>query len=109
MKRLVNAYGMHQASNILEGRHVDLDARARWTILELRWPVLADALTANPKLIDPAKTSPTTAFNRLDNNSITLLLADDEVNRVFSAGAGGRGKLTEDSIRQIVGESLPES
>lgn len=107
MKRLVNAYGMHQASNILEGRRVDLDALARWTILELRWPVLADALTENPKLIDPAKTSPTTTFNRVANNSIMQLLADDNVNRVFSAGAGGRGALTEDSIRQIVGESLP--
>jgi hypothetical protein len=44
MKRLVNAYGLHQATHFLEGRRVSPDALARWTILELRWPLLADML-----------------------------------------------------------------
>ena len=47
MKRLVNAVGMAQARAFLEGRTVALDTLARWTLIELRWPLLADYLAAN--------------------------------------------------------------
>jgi hypothetical protein len=52
MKRLVNAIGMTQARSLLEGRMVDFDAIVLWTILELRWPRAAAAITADPGLID---------------------------------------------------------
>jgi hypothetical protein len=47
MKRLVNAYGLNQARVFLEGRKVEVEALARWTIIELRWPILADYLATN--------------------------------------------------------------
>jgi hypothetical protein len=47
MKRLVNAVGMAQARAFLEGRTVALDTLTRWTLIELRWPLLADYLAAN--------------------------------------------------------------
>lgn len=47
MKRLVNAVGMAQARAFLEGRSVALDTLARWTLIELRWPLLADHLAGN--------------------------------------------------------------
>jgi|GEM_PF-2120170 len=52
MKRLVNAYGMSQAVNFIAGRNVDRENLALWTIIELRWPLLADAILDNPKIID---------------------------------------------------------
>jgi hypothetical protein len=51
MKRLVNEYGMHQATMLLAGRKFSSGALARWTIMELRWPLLADFLAARPNLV----------------------------------------------------------
>ena len=47
MKRSVNAYGLNHARAILESRKVSVEALARWTIVELRWPVLANYLAEN--------------------------------------------------------------
>lgn len=60
MKRLVNAIGMTQARSLLEGRMVDFDAIVLWTILELRWPRAAAAITADPGLIDAEGQGPET-------------------------------------------------
>ncbi len=60
MKRLVNAIGMTQARSLLEGRMVDFDAIVLWTILELRWPRAAAAITAEPGLIDAEGKGPET-------------------------------------------------
>ncbi|MEA3011883.1 MAG: hypothetical protein QOD42_428 [Sphingomonadales bacterium] len=55
MKRLVNAVGMAQARALLEGRTVSLDTLARWTLIELRWPLLADYLVDNIDAIEIAR------------------------------------------------------
>jgi hypothetical protein len=47
MKRLVNAIGMAQARSLLEGRSVDFDVIVLWTILQLRWPGVADWVETN--------------------------------------------------------------
>lgn len=60
MKRLVNAIGMTWAHNLLEGRMVDFNAILLWTILELRCPRAAAAITADPGLIDPQGQGPET-------------------------------------------------
>lgn len=52
MKRLVNAIGMAQARAILEGRSIPPETRIRWTLLSLRWPVLADFIADNPDIIN---------------------------------------------------------
>jgi hypothetical protein len=41
MKRLVNTLGMRQAQLLIEGRASDADMLARWTIIEMRWPMMA--------------------------------------------------------------------
>ena len=51
MKRLVNAVGMAQAFTLLEGRSVDLDVLARWAMIELRWPILAEYFAKSPAAI----------------------------------------------------------
>jgi hypothetical protein len=44
MKRLLNAYGFLRGFDLQSGRRSDPDALVRWTILENRWPILADYL-----------------------------------------------------------------
>jgi hypothetical protein len=49
MKRMINAFAMRQAIGLLEGSPVPAEVLARWTILEQRFPALADILIANPE------------------------------------------------------------
>ncbi len=58
MKRLVNAYGLNQARAYLEDRKVPVEALARWTIIELRWPLLADYIARSWPEIDLVNPGP---------------------------------------------------
>lgn len=49
MKRMLNAFAMRQAIGILEGNSVPVEVLARWTILEQRFPALADLLIEHPE------------------------------------------------------------
>ena len=51
IKRVVNAVGMAQTRVVLEQRAVDFDTIALWTILELRWPRVADAIVSQPDVL----------------------------------------------------------
>ena len=48
MKRMVNTYAMRQNIGYLQSEAFDPKVLARWTILEQRYPALADHLTENP-------------------------------------------------------------
>jgi hypothetical protein len=57
MKRLVNAYGIASAVEILrsvaaEATQTRPETLALWTILSLRWPLLADYLVDDPELAE---------------------------------------------------------
>ncbi|HET6940975.1 MAG TPA: P-loop NTPase fold protein [Sphingomicrobium sp.] len=51
MKRLVNDVAIAQARGFIEGRMVASEARARWAMLALRWPQLAEHLIEFPEAI----------------------------------------------------------
>lgn len=53
MKRFVMAYGISRANNILSA-HCILERRtlALWTIIKLRWPMLAKYLQSHPEMIE---------------------------------------------------------
>ncbi|SMD21896.1 P-loop NTPase fold protein [Kibdelosporangium aridum] len=51
MKRFVNAYSALRAVRTLEGNPVRVESLARWTVIEIRWPSLADYLRAHPEAI----------------------------------------------------------
>ncbi|MET0233218.1 MAG: P-loop NTPase fold protein [Kibdelosporangium sp.] len=51
MKRFVNAYSVTRVVRTLEGNPVDIESLALWTIIEIRWPSLADHLRARPESI----------------------------------------------------------
>ncbi len=96
MKRLVNAYGLNQARAYLEDRDVSVEALARWTIVELRWPLLADYLVRNwPEIAEGALTP--SGFP----TPIRELLASAEVREVFG-GENDPGRLTIDSLKPIL-------
>jgi hypothetical protein len=92
MKRLVNALGMNQALAFLEGRDVTPEVLARWTILELRWPVLADWLIESCTDMDSIKAPA--------NGSIAQLLADREVVAVLGNGTDP-GQLDVATLRAL--------
>ena len=49
MKRFVNAFGVARVVLTLENRLVPTNSLALWTILESRWPLLADHLRLHPE------------------------------------------------------------
>jgi hypothetical protein len=97
MKRLVNAYGLHQATHFLEHRSVPPHALARWTIMELRWPLLADHMASHPESVTAIRKG--TVPEGLPE-TLEPLFRDPEVRAV--AGMGDEG-LDEAALRQIVG------
>jgi hypothetical protein len=83
MKRLVNAVGMAQARCFLEARTVSLDALARWTLIELRWPLLADYLADNV-------------------DAIEMVRATDEARKAAILPAIAAGLVADRQVRAIV-------
>jgi hypothetical protein len=101
MKRVVNAYGLRQAKKYIEQRNVSSDALARWTILELRWPLLADFLAVRPEAIGYVGT---TIPNDIPEN-IQSLLKDVDVKDVIEGKLQEADRLDEQAVREIVGKS----
>lgn len=52
MKRLVNAFGFQQAVNWLSERDVPQHPLVLWTLIQMRWPLLADTLARFPDTLD---------------------------------------------------------
>jgi hypothetical protein len=102
MKRLVNAYGMHQATLFLAGRSAAPDALARWTILELRWPLLADYLAGRPAHIDRVRKPLAEGELKSVPPALRELFGDELVVEVIGGEAAAQ-KLDPASLRTILG------
>ena len=103
MKRLVNAFGLHQATHFLEGRSVTPDALARWTIMELRWPLLADYLAARPQAAADLVTGKAPADGRLGDELKALFEDPAVLAVVLGTGEEGAATLNPAAVREIVG------
>ncbi|HEX7240764.1 MAG TPA: P-loop NTPase fold protein [Longimicrobiaceae bacterium] len=104
MKRLVNAFGLHQATHFLEGRSVAPDVLARWTIVELRWPLLADYLAARPQAADDLAEGRPPEDDRLAGD-LKPLFGDSDVLAVVRGNVGtGGATLSAAAIHEIVGD-----
>lgn len=108
MKRLVNAFGLNQATQFLEGRSVPPEVLARWTIIELRWPLLADFLAARPQFVADLAEGQAPADRGIPGD-LKKLFGDAEVKAVVAGGSNGHAALNEEEIRRIVGLSRPAS
>jgi len=105
MKRIANAIGMQQAIQFLEGRRVSPEALARWTIIDLRWPALAEFLVANPDRISEVAAGAVTKDSSIPEPLQSLLQSGDVTQVVI--GGPPSGRLDEPTIREIIGERLP--
>jgi len=83
MKRLLNAYGFRRGFDIQSPHRSDPDALVRWTILENRWPVLADHIAGR-------------SAGRGDGALMDALMQKDEVQDVAKG-------LTYQKLRTIAG------
>jgi hypothetical protein len=83
VKRFLNAFALTRSVRTVEGQAIPTGTLALWTILETRWPLLADYLAAHPKCVTAAADDP-----RLPE-TIRLLMEDDEVKVVLGFPDGG--------------------
>jgi len=108
MKRLVNAYGVERAVQILEGHPAALEhpreRLALWTILRSRWPLLSDYLSEYPDALDDLKAGrvPQAAVNDSDRPYLAKLFESSEPQRV-ARGDGLDGiELDSASLRFLI-------
>lgn len=88
MKRFLLAYSINRAVRTVEGSAVNRDPLARWTILTLRWPELAERLRRDPELIEDDRYGlPQELQEMLDDGSVHDVA----------------GPLTPESIRASMG------
>jgi len=91
MKRMLNAYAVRQAMGVITHDEVPVKALARWTIIEQSEPALADALNANPELVNGDTEIP-------DDHPFAGLLRSS---RFEAIARGGTERLTPAHIRRI--------
>jgi peptidoglycan hydrolase-like protein with peptidoglycan-binding domain len=107
MKRLVNAYGVERALQIIGGHSTDLkqprERLALWTILKSRWPLLADYLADEPEAVELLKDGkvPEELANDESRRYLVALFKDEEVQRVVS-GEGLGVDLDKESLRLLI-------
>ena len=96
MKRLINAYGLNVARAYLEGRAISVEALARWTVVELRWPLLASHIMDRWDEI-----SVTGLDARSAPAHIAALLREPDVLALFDERTGDGG-LTRANLHNIL-------
>jgi|GEM_PF-5745277 len=98
MKRMINAYSMRQAIGILEHDALSAGTLARWTILEQRFPEVADWLADRPAELGRFSARPGTNLDTLPERLRDRTLCC----RVASVvGEGEPSGLTESDIRSL--------
>jgi hypothetical protein len=99
MKRFINAYSVLRAVRTLEGNTVHSEPLALWTILETRWPSLADHLRTQPETIELVG-KPAADLDEVPEDLRTLL-SDPAVRRLTDFEHGG--PLTVELVRACCG------
>jgi hypothetical protein len=98
--RLINAYTVLRLTTGGSGAGVRPGALARWVILGMRWPALADALVERPELVDGW------AAREVDEGDPrSPLVLSDEVRAVI--GVGRPDQLTATAVRHCLGVAGP--
>ena len=103
MKRLVNAYGFNRSTSVLADQDLDVGPLARWTIVEMRWPLLARHLEQFPDLADSIGV---TNAPVADASDLAELFRDAEVIEVMRGPTSGNAAILDTkSLRQILGST----
>jgi hypothetical protein len=112
MKRLVNTYGIESALQLLQadevgGDRVRMEQLVLWTILMLRWPILADFLGDRPDAVDALHRGTVPPDVPAD---LAPLFGDWEVRNVVTGAAEDvDASLDEEAIRAYAGLSEAET
>ncbi|NJO91889.1 MAG: hypothetical protein HC831_25175, partial [Chloroflexia bacterium] len=94
MKRLVNAYSVNRARAILAFLSISMEDLAQWTIINMRWPQLAEYFAEHPVKIDKIGTDD---LSEIDEK-MQHLFKDPEVINVINGG-DITNALTTDTIK----------
>ena len=112
MKRLLNAYGVGSALQVLQadeigGDSVRMEQLVLWTILGLRWPLLAEYLGDRPGAVESIANG--TAPENVPKE-LAPLFDDDDVRAVVRGDAEEiEASLDEEAIRAYAGLAEAES
>lgn len=106
MKRFVNAVGLQQAARFIADSSVSQDALARWTLLESRWPLLAEFVAANPTSVVHLAAATMPADIQVPED-LRPLFGSAAVKAVVGGEAGRSGSLDETVVRRIAGVDPP--
>jgi hypothetical protein len=85
MKRLVNAYGIQRAIATLSEEEIPREQLALWTIVSLRWPILADYLENHPDMVRQVGKStvvdsiPQNLRALFQDDTVTMVIRDNEI------------------------------
>jgi hypothetical protein len=111
MKRLVNAYGISSAVEILRrtatsgmngSTPISPEELALWTILDLRWPLLGDYVTRRPDAIDEIMRGATPPADGSD--WLKSLWDDDDVKDVLGGNAPHvNASLSSATVAKLLG------
>jgi hypothetical protein len=99
MKRTVNAFAVRQAIGALEDNAVPPMMLARWTILEQRFPALADLLADHPDWIAQLGLKKKAAMPEEVRAALAPFLDSAEITGIL--GADTDSPLTADAVRTI--------
>jgi hypothetical protein len=102
VRRFLMAFSVIRAARLAEGNPVATEPLALWTIVTVRWPLLAEFLTDNPERVDLFNASTSQLDSRVPGDVGDLLAhPTDELRQVFNHSVGG--PLRADVIRQCAG------
>ncbi len=98
MKRFANSYGVQMAMDIMRGGSMETEKLALWTIILLRWPLLAEFLEEHPELVEFIGNE-SIPDDRIPQN-LRKLFQDSNIIDVIK-GKGIGVMIDEDTIRNL--------
>jgi KAP family P-loop domain len=104
MKRMINAFAMRQTIGLLEGNAVPTEVLARWTILEQRFPALADLLVDHPEWVQILETK----IDNINSEELPELLRPFLNTSIVQnvIGSADENRLNAENLRAITRGSI---
>lgn len=103
MKRFANSYGVQMAMDIMRGGSMETEKLALWTIILLRWPLLAEFLEEHPEMVEFIGNE-SIPDDRIPQHLRKLFMDSNIIDVIKGKGVGVM--LDEDTIRNL--NDLPE-
>jgi hypothetical protein len=106
MKRLVTAFGLWRARDVLSGGYIDDDKLARWVIISQRWPIVANFLEEHPEVTDIINVRAAEDWDQILKNagveeeSIRKMLSNSTITDVLLGDSTGT-PLDSDTVRKL--------